>query len=1160
MSLRSGGKTVKRISVAYCLGVLFCFAMMQFLAGIGTAQDYRARLQGRVTDPSQAAIVGAVVTLTNVQTGVSATKSTGEIGQYLFDFVLPGRYRLVVEAAGFENFVQDNITVVTRGDVTLNAVMAVGAVSATVNVSATALAMEFNTSTMSQTVDGRMLKDLPVLARNPFTLALLDPAVVNGYWDTAHRNPFFSMSSNGVDIGNTLGRNDVLVDGVTIVMGSRVGYVPPMDAVHEVSVQQNAVDAEFGESAGGVLSLSMKSGTNQFHGETYYFGRNPALNAVANSITHSPNQDRYNIGGGNAGFPIIKNKLFAFASYEQWRSQFPSTYFATLPTDPERTGDFSQSLNANGGLRTIFDPWSTKLDPATGAVTRTPFAGNIIPQTRMDPSSQIFMKDVWKPNNAGDNPFTHVNNYKLTFPWWSDYKNWSGRTDWNPSDKWKIYGRYSQFREWESNNNFANSPAFTDQDGGLTATMAADAVYTISPSTVLDLRWGITLFGIDYDSPWARLSGGEAGFANFWPNNPWYTPYIKDLTKFFYPRLNVGSWYSGMTGLWYHKPRKLSYQPSLIKHKGRHNLKFGGSLRHEWERTNSADPMNFSFDSAMTANTFLSPNTALSGDPWATFLLGAVSGHASYSPLIFTRDNQWAGYVQDDINVNRSLTLNVGLRFEHESAIYEDQNPMSRYLDLGNPIPEMQSNPPQMPAKVLQYKIPYQYNGAWVFADSSHRGAYNVPAGLWLPRIGAAIRINDQTAIRVGWARYATNLLAVIGPSWNIPQYGYSATTSVQSPLQGVPQATLSNPFPAANPLLLPLGNSLGRYTNLGNSAAWINQGLNTPVNDRFNVSLQRALPGGLRLDATYFANLGHNVQPPSNGGGSFAARNVNMADPKLGYTYKSALDQKVANPFYHYMTPQTFPGQLWNQAQVPVSSLLEPYPQYGSLTEDFLSGFSEHYQALQLKAERAFSRGYSLMVAYNYNREASDVYFNDPAQYANLLTMMPSANPRHRISGAAAYDLPLGNGRKYLTNLRPVLNAVLGGWTTSHIFTWNSGGFLRFGQMIVNGDPVLGSPTQAHWFNTSVFQAPQPYTPRTNPWQYPGLTGPRFWQLDSTLSKNFQISERFRIEFRMEAYNLFNKFIPSNPDTNVYSSTFGMSTNQANLGREMQYALKLYF
>ena len=178
-------------------------------------------------------------------------------------------------SVGFERLVQDNITVLTRGDVTVNAVMTVGAVADSVNVSATALTMEFNTSTMAQTVDGRMLKDLPVLARNPFTLALLNPAVVNGYWDVAHRNPFFSQSSNGVDIGNTLGRNDVTVDGVTIVMGSRVGYIPPMDAVQEVAVQQNAVDAEFGQSAGGMLTLSTKSGTNELHGTAYYAGRNP---------------------------------------------------------------------------------------------------------------------------------------------------------------------------------------------------------------------------------------------------------------------------------------------------------------------------------------------------------------------------------------------------------------------------------------------------------------------------------------------------------------------------------------------------------------------------------------------------------------------------------------------------------------------------------------------------------------------------------------------------------------------------------------------------------------------------------------------------------------------------------------------------------------------
>ncbi|MEB2359815.1 MAG: TonB-dependent receptor [Bryobacterales bacterium] len=1132
------------------------------LASMLAAQDYRARVQGFVTDPSQAAIVRAKVTLTNVDTGVTVSRVTGEAGQYLFDFVQPGNYKVEVEASGFDRFLQDKITVLTRGDVTVNVVMAVGAVSQAVNVSATALAMEFNTATMSQTVDGRMLKDLPVLARNPFTLALLNPAVVNGYWDISHRNPFFSQSSNGVDIGgNTLGRNDVLIDGVTIVLGSRVGYVPPMDAVQEVAVQQNAVDAEFGQSAGGVLSLSMKSGTNELHGTAYYFGRNPALNAVANSVTHSKNTSRYHIGGGNAGFPIIKNKLFAFASYEQWRSQFPDTAMMTMPTDLERTGDFSQSLNALGGLRTIYDPWSTKLDPVTGAVSRTPFAGNVIPQNRMDPTSVIFMKDVWKANNPG-NDITGVYNYKLTFPWWSDYKNWSGRVDYNPNDKWKMYGRYSQFREWESNNNFANSPAFTDRDGGLTATIntAIDAVYTINPTTVLDLRWGITLFGIDYDSPWARMEGGIDGYSKFWPNNPWYKPYMKDMSKFFYPRLTVGSWYSGMTGLWLHKPRKASYQPSMAKYKGRHNMKFGVSLRQEWEHTALPDPWNFTFSATDTADTFISPNTKVSGDPWATFLLGSVGGYSSYSPVILSRENQWAAYFQDDIKFNRNVTLNLGLRYEYESPVYDDEDRYSRYLDLNNPIPEMQSNAPQIPAEARQYNVSYKFNGAWIFADSDNRGVYRAPRNLFLPRIGVAVRLNDQTAIRIGYARYASTVLAIFGPIWSIPQSGFSARTDVQTPLQGIPQATISNPFPTTNPIIMPVGKSLGRYTNLGNNASWVYQNLKPPVNDRFNFSLQRALPFDLRADITYFLNFGHNMQPPANGGGGFYRRDVNMADPQLRYTHKAALDQKVPNPFYQYLTPQLFPGQLRNQPSVSVASLLRPYPQYGSLTEIFQPNFSERYQALQMKVERPFSRGISLTAAYNYNREWTDGYFNDPDIYANKLTRIPAASPRHRMSAGVSYDLPFGRGRKFLSNLHPVLNAMIGGWITSHIYMWNSGSFLRFGQLIVNGDPVLDNPTRDKWFNTGAFTAPQGYTPRTNPYQYDGLTGPGYWNLDSTISKNFQLNERFRMEFRLETYNTTNSFMLSNPSVDVYSSLFGRSTNQANTGREMQYTLRLHF
>ncbi|MCC6391098.1 MAG: carboxypeptidase regulatory-like domain-containing protein [Bryobacterales bacterium] len=1123
------------------------------------AQDVRGKVQGLVTDTTEAAIVGAKVTLININTSVEASNLTSDTGQYIFLFVEPGSYRIKVEASGFEAFTQDNVTVLTRGDVTLNVRLSVGAVSQAVEVSATALAMEFNTSTMSQTVDGRMLKDLPVLARNPFTLALLNPAVTNGYWDISHRNPFFSQSSNGVDIGNTLGRNDVLIDGVTIVMGSRVGYVPPMDAVQEVAIQQNAVDAEFGQSAGGVLALSMKAGTNELHGTGYYFGRNPKLNAVSNSVTHSPNTSRYHIGGGNAGFPIIKNKLFAFGSYEQWLSKFPDSAIMTLPTDLERTGDFSKSLNAAGGLRAVYDPFTTRLE--NGVASRTPFAGNVIPQSRMDPTSLTFMKDVWKPNNPGDN-ITGVNNYKLTFPWWSDYKNWSGRVDYNISDKLKVFGRYSQFREWESNDNFVGTPAFTDRDGGLTATIntAIDAVYTLNPTTVIDMKWGITLFGIDYDSPWARLEGGIDGYNKFWPNNPWYKPYMKDMTKFFYPRVSVGSWYSGMTGLWLHKPRKTSYQPSIVKHAGRHALKAGVSWRHEWEYTALPDPMAFNFGADSTANTFQSPNTALSGDPWASFLVGAVRGYASYTPVLLSRDNQWAFYFQDDFKVNRNLTLNLGLRYEYETPLYEDQNRWSRYVDLNNPIPEMQSNPIKMPAEVAPYNVSYKYNGAWMFTDPNNRGVFRSPKNLILPRIGAAIRINDDTAIRVGYARYATPILAIVGPVWNIPQAGYSARTDVQAELQGVPQAMLSSPFPATNPIILPLGNSLGRYTNLGNSATFVHQNLKQPVNDRFNFSLQRAIPGGLRADITYFLNLGHNVQPPANGGGGFYSRDQNMVDPNLSYTYKAALDQKVANPFYQYLTPQLFPGQLRNQPQVALSQLLRPYPQYGTLNETFQPNFSERYQALQVKVERPFSRGVALTMAYNFNRERTDAYFNAPDQYANRLTMIPGANPRHRMSFGGSYDLPIGKGRAYLNNLHPVANAIIGGWVTSHIFMWNSGSFLRFGQMIANGDPVLSGHSRQKWFNTGVFSAPLPYTPRMNPYQYEGLTGPRYWNLDSTLSKSFNLNERLRLEFRLETYNLTNSFMPSNPSTDVLSSLFGRSTGQANTGREMQYTLRLHF
>jgi len=1133
------------------------------------AQDYRARVQGSVTDSSQGAIAGAKVTLQNTNTGVETSRTTNESGQYIFDFVDPGLYTVTVEATGFSKYVQQNVQVQVRGDVTVNAALNVGSVAETVNVSETVVGLQFNTSTMELTVDRKMLNELPIMQRNPFTLALLDPAVVNRYWDIAHRNPFYMWSSSQIDVGgNTSMKNDLLLDGAPIQIGVKGSYSPPMDAVQEFSVQQNSVDAEFGHSAGGIMSLGIKSGTNEFHGSAYYFGRNPALNAQSNSVLHTPNLVRNHIWGGSIGNPILKNRLFTFTAYEGWRSQEPNGTLRTMPTDLEREGDFSQSRNINGGLRTIYDPWTTQFDPATGAVTRTPFPGNRIPANRIDPSAARFMQDIWKPNNPGDN-ITGANNFKIGYSWPQKYWNFTERVDWNITDNWKAFFRYSRVRTDLDQTQYVNSAAMPNDNGGLmnNRNVAGDTVITLNPTTVLNFRMSFASLEDDYNAP--RSAIGEAGLAQFWPNNPWYKPYIGEMPAIYYPNLIINTLESGTSGesygkgsYWYQHPRHWAFEGSLRKVMGMHNLKLG--FDHRRHRADGIFPnlMNFYFKPDLTAETFLSPNTRLNGSPWATFLLGAIdnSSIARTYPFQYFGNNYTGAFIQDDVKLNRNITLNVGLRYEYLGAPFDARNRLSRGPDLTSPIPEFQANPPQWPAEVVRLRTaPPTLNGAWIFTDSSHPGVYEVTRFTFEPRIGVAIRINDKTAFRAGFARYVVPTeLQQSTLDTTLPMWGYSAATNVSPLLSGVPGARLSDPFPATNPLVLPAGKSHGRYTNLGDNGVatygvyWYDQSQNPGVNDRWNFSIQRQLPADIHVDATFFMNFGHNLAYD---------RPFNMANPQICYTAKSACDQQVANPFYQYLTPDVFPGALRNQKTVSVASLLTPYPQYGILTQRGTDGVLNRYKAIQLRVQKAFSQGYSFLFAYNYNQERTQDFFNDPDKYANRLTYIDSYWPRHRISAAGSYDLPFGKGRRYLNNVHPVLNAIIGGWQTSHLLLLNSGQFLRFGPMLTDGsNPSIDNPSRDRWFDTSKFAILPPYTPRTNPWQYPGVVGPKYWNLDSTLSKTFPIRERMNLEFRFEAYNLTNSFVPSNPDMTVTSSTFGRSTSQQNRGREMQYSLRLIF
>ncbi|MPY87494.1 MAG: carboxypeptidase regulatory-like domain-containing protein [Luteitalea sp.] len=1133
-------------------------------------QDYRARVQGLVVDPDQAVIPGATVSLLNVSTGVSTVRQTNDTGRYLFDYVEPGFYVLTAELDGFAPFTVENIRVQSRGDVTVDAVLNPGGIEESVTVTETPAAVQFNTTSVSLSVDTKLANELPRFDRNPFKLSLLDPAAVN---TRTEMNPYHSWAANSVDLGGgTSLKNDLRVDGSPIGVGHKATYTPPPDAVQEVTILQNSVDAESGHSGGGVVSITMKSGTNEWQGSAFFAGRYPELNAITNRTTGDDTKARTAIVGGVVGHPIVRNRVFHFASYEQWRPHDPLSIVRTMPTARERAGDFSQSYNPDGSLRVIYDPSSTTVDPATGTVTRTPFPGNRIPADRIDPLAGRLMDSLWEPNGTGDD-ITGVNNYETSATRITDYKNFSNRVDWNVNDAWRVYGRFSRIHTIvETLNPTPNdSPAFgpLDMSSRHALSVSGDALWTVNDRTLLNFHGDYHSLVDDYGAP--GFDVGPGGWSDFWPNNPWYQSFETGFPVY-HPRFNIGgSHFGGHTVFWYQHPNSATFSAKLSQQRGAHYWKVGFETRRSGGETLVTGTTGFFFDAATTADTYINPDTRQSGHPYASFLLGALAPNslAVSKPVKRPRTEFYAGFIQDDIKVSQRLTLNLGLRYEFETAWHDPDHNMSRFLDLTQPIPEMEANPPQIPeaASALMAE-PYSFNGAWTFTDGDNPGMWDAPKAAFMPRAGLALRIDDKTALRVGYARYVVPTEYNFSPSpfagfealnfLEPPYLGFDATQSVGPPLQGIPQARLNDPFPAdSNPLIPPLGKDNGRYLGLGgDNLVWYYQDLKPEVNDRINVSLQRELLGELVTDVTYFVNFGHNVPH---------TRNLNQMDPRLSYEHGSALDATVPNPFYQYLTPETFPGPLRNQETVSLGELLRPYPQYGGLHVAYTPERRSRYHALQISARRPYRSGYSFLFGYNYHRQRTEEYFDAVANYLNEFTFQDAAgqgSPRHRLSAAGIYELPFGRDRAYLANLHPALDAVVGAWQVSGAFYFNSGEFLRFGPALVDGDPTLDNPTPDRWFDTSKFQQQPDYTPRTNPLQYPSLTGPVFWTLDATLTKQFRLQGSVRAEFKLAAYNATNRLNRANPNTGVLNSTFGRSLAQrgGTSGRQLELGLKILF
>jgi len=1126
------------------------------LATSAWTQDYRGRVEGLVSDPSQAIIPGATVTLLNVNTGVQTVRQSSATGLYLFDLLDPGTYSLTIEAPGFGKFTQQNIVVQTRGDVTVNATLTPGTLQESITVNETPVDVQFNSSNRDLTIDSKMATEIPRFDRNPFKLTLIAPSAVN---TRGEMQPYHSWSANSVDLGGSTNlKNDLQIDGMPVGMGQKNSTPPNTDAVQEVIVSTNSVDAESGHSAGGTITMTTKAGTNQFHGTGFYLGRYPWLSAVANRTTNSYNSQRQNMFGGTLGNPIKKNKLFNFASVEYWKVGYPQSYLRTVPTAAEAGGDFSHSLNIDGTVRTVYDPWSTQFNSATGVVTRTPFAGNIVPASRFDPLPASLIKQFWAPNNPGDN-ITGVNNFKKGYVENYGYYNFSDRGDYNINDKWKVFGRVARYNTTDLAGNPTpnNSQLYVATGTTRGATnIGGDAVWTVNARTV-----------VDFHGDWHKLIDayisqdlGPNGWSSIWPNNNWYKSYLDASVgvPVYFPDMNIGGQGFGGGGFyWNQKPKGEASNAKISQQRGSHYLKAGFEQRRSFGLTYVSSTSNFYFPSSLTAETFNNPDTKHNGDQFATFLLGSLDNTSEMigGPAPDPHVNFYGMYFQDDWKVNRRLTVNLGLRNEYESALYDPTHNFSQGLDLSKPVPEMQAAPPPIPsqATAIVGSNFYKWNGLWNFTSSSHPGMFDPQKFALAPRAGMAYKIDDKTVIRAGYARflipYEMNIQAA-------PVSGYESVGFLEPPflgmtgyqytaplLQGVPQETISNPYPASNPLLPILGKGFG--TNLGRGGQpliWYPQNEHKARNDRFNINFQRQLPDQIVFSATYFLNLGNQQY----------IQNLNNINPQWQQQYQNSLNQQVANPFYQYLTQTLIPGPLRNQQTVSLGSLLVPYPQYGGLYQLGVTGAAERYHSVELKAQKAFSKGYNFLVTYVYIREKTQTNtFNDADAYNNNLVYQDSNQPHHRFNIASTAELPFGKGHAFLNNLPKGADAVIGGWKAAGLWTFVSGDFPRFGNLIVNGDPCISNPSPQHWFNTSAFSAipANTYVLRTNPLQYGCLVGPHFWNLDANLTKAFNITERIHAELKMAAYNATNRLNRGDPDTNVLSSTFGQTLFQGSPG-----------
>lgn len=1176
-------------------------------ASPGLAQDFRGSIVGTVVDATNAAIPGATVKVVNVETQVANTSVTDERGAYSVLLLNPGRYNVTATLQGFKTFIREGQLVAVSETVRIDITLATGTVEETVTVRAEAPLLNTNSGISGILVDSKQIVQLPLGDGTAYMLTRLAPGIMDSS-DLHFARPMDNGNLGGIVTNGVLGGNEFMIDGAPNLSNAKgVGFSPPSDAIAQFKVQTNAFDAQSGHTAGAVVNLALKSGTNSIRGAGGYFNRDASRTATPLLTERSggtkPSRT-YNRFTGQVGGPVLRNRTFYMVAYEHLRDVQPEPSTFTVPTEKMRAGDFSEFTTQ------IFDPLT-----ATGTTrTRTAFQDNKIPSGRIDPVAANIAAMYPLPNRPGT-----VGNYFTNMLRPYDYDAIMGRVDHNFSGNDRAFASLYYNTRQEDRYNWAAEATNATNNGTINNVLVTQGFdyrsnrgltlgYTTSRFAmwVVDVRYSNTTFG-EYRDPAQQVDPASLGFAASAVQAMQGYRYLPMITFGSFSTTNQNStiatlgsqradWSEG-----FNRPMTTnSFSPTLTRIWGNHNVKLGYELRQQtWViENNGYQGGRYHFNGAYTRASN-SAGTNDRGQSFAQFLLGlptvatgsvATPGTTSSqfeisSPGEFSQRTQGV-FIQDDWQVTDRLSLNLGLRVEFNGGMTEtsDRNLGGFDTVTANPLNTAASaayanNPiPQIP--VSEFGV----IGGLMFAD----GPINKSQAKALPRAAAAYRIGERMVIRGGVGLFSYDYFFE-----NINQAGFSQPTPIQVTTDDgltFTGSTLSNPLPSGQ-LIQPVGSANGLMSSLGQNLGTLYQPeRETPYYTRWELGVQRDLGGGWVAAFTYLGSRGSNLPVVRQ------FNNIPIEFLSTSRTRDAAneavLSSSVANPFAGLV-----PGTTFNGATIARNQLLRPYPHFGTFALEVYEG-SDSYRSATVQLQKRFRGGNSLTMQYT-NSETRDKlsYLNPPD---GILEDRVSPNDRpHRFSIGSSLQLPFGRGERWGSEWSGATEALLGGWRLSGTYQYQSGFPLTFGNVYYDsacGDPkslksnigksvsggIAGLDVPAwdlscFYFHDSTVQTggvddivKQRADARINvgnivryfPSTLPGVRTHHLNLLDFSFSKSFSLPRNANLQIRVEFINALNYTVLWNPgvDPRATNGLFGIVNQDRNNPRDIQLGVRLTF